>query len=358
MVAHRYAALVDFCEKTPSSSTRGKIMPIINIKKGLIASALLVLMGSTAHATTLWVNCGAKGGLNSIGAALKESSENSHGPITINVSGACNENVQIKNLNQLTLNAINSASVTDTTNGVIETIGIYESTGITINGLTVNGGSDAISVAQSAVALHGVTAQNAVYDGVGVYLGGSVFINGATLQSNGYAGLGVFGGDVNAAGVTSQQNGAQQGGGGIVVDHGGRAQYRATDPYYEGGTDSIPAIITNNFVGIIVQNRAEINCGSCQITHNTVGGVSLDVGATATFVRVFPVYAPPAAPLTIEYNGGPGVSVGDLSSAWFPFSARNGIIQGNGGSNQIACNAATSVTRRALLFTSSTNCTN
>ena len=46
-------------------------MSIIVIKNGLIASALLLLMGSAAQAGTLWVYCGGKGGLNSIGAALK-----------------------------------------------------------------------------------------------------------------------------------------------------------------------------------------------------------------------------------------------------------------------------------------------
>ncbi|HUO95535.1 MAG TPA: hypothetical protein VMT92_04815 [Steroidobacteraceae bacterium] len=325
------------------------------------ASALLLLIGSTAQAATLYVNCGGKGPLASITAALKvlRSSE-SNGPNTINVAGACRENVQIRNVQQLTLNAINGASITDTTNGVVETIGIYYSTGVTVSGFTVNGGgtsnglSDAISIGQAMAVLNGITAQFAASAGVGVYRGATVFINGATLQYNGYAGLGVFGGDANAAGVTSQQNWA-----GVVVDHAGRAQYRPTDPAYEGGSASVRAIITGNTnVGVLVQNHGEINCPSCEITNNSAGGVSLDLGAAATFSRMYLVSGPPVAPLTITSNGGAGVSVGDLSSATFPYSQQNGLISGNNAAQQIVCTGTGSVTRRAIQFDAGTKCPN
>ena len=46
-------------------------MSIINIKKCLVASALLLLMGSAAQAGTLLVNCAGKGGFNSVGAASR-----------------------------------------------------------------------------------------------------------------------------------------------------------------------------------------------------------------------------------------------------------------------------------------------
>lgn len=241
---------------------------------------------------------------------------------------------------------------------MIETIGIYFSSGITINGFTVNGGgtsngvSDAISIGQALAVLNGITAQFAASAGVGVYRGASVFINGATLQYNGYAGLGVFGGDVNAAGVTAQQNWT-----GIVVDHAGRAQYRPTDPAYEGGSASVRAIITGNTnVGILVQNHGEVSCPSCEITNNNAGGVSLDLGAAATFSRMYLVSGQPVAPLTIIDNGGPGVSVGDLSSATFPYTLANGVISGNNAPKQIACNGVAAVTRRAMQFDAGTNC--
>ena len=337
-------------------------MSSIDIKKCLVATALLLLMGSAAQANTLWVNCGAKGGLNSISTALKIilQSELAAGPNTINVSGACHENVQIKNMQQLTLKGINGASVSDTTNGVIETIGIYYSTGIIVSDLTVNGGgaatgiSDAISVGEAMVQFNGITAQNSASDGVGVYRGATVFINVATLQHNGYAGLGVFGGDANAAGVTSRQNWA-----GVVVDQAGRAQYRPTDPAYEGGSTSVRAIIIGNSnMGILVQNHGAINCPSCEITNNAAGGVSVDLGGEATFSRTYLTSGSPVAPWTVTDNGGAGVSVGDLSIATFPFSQQNGVISGNAGATQIVCTGLAAVTRRALQFDGSTNCPN
>jgi hypothetical protein len=335
---------------------QGETMSTFTLTKYVCALALLVFLGSTAQGATLWVHCGSTSGLNSIGAALRvlQNFEESHGPNTINVSGACNENVQIRDMDRVTLNAINGASITDASNGVFETIGIYRGNGITINGLIVNGGADAISIGMATVVLRGITAQRAVNDGVGVYPSGIVFIVGGTLQNNSYAGLGVFGGDANAAGVTTQHNAN-----GIIVDRGGRVQYRVSDPPYDGGNASVPAIISqNNDVGILAQHNGEITCLSCEITFNASSGVSLDLGATATFRRYFFTSGQPAAPLSITDNGGPGVSVGDLSSADLPFDP-NTVIQRNGGQYEIACNSATAVTRRALQFAAgATNCTN
>jgi hypothetical protein len=327
-------------------------MPASRFRTTACASAALLLLASTAQATTLWVNCSSKAGLTSINAALKvlQGSE-SRGAATINVSGACHENVQIRDTDRLTINGGN-ASVSDTTNGVIETIGIYRSTGITISGLTILGGSDGISVGTAMANLVGITARGAVYNGVGVYPGGNVVVNGAMLEDNGNAGLGVFGGDVNAIGVTSQGNWD-----GFVVDRG-RGQFRASDPAYDGGSASVPAIISgNNDVGVVALHNGEVTCSSCQVTGNHAGGISLDLGSSATFRRVWLTAGGAAAPFTITDNGGPGVAIGDLSSADFPFDS-NTTIRRNAGPSQIMCNAATSVTRRARGFDPGTNCGN
>jgi hypothetical protein len=77
--------------------TGGQIMATMN--KCLVASGLLLLMGTAAQAGTLRVNCAGKGELNSIGAALKllQNSEFRE-PATINVSGACRENLLIRDM--------------------------------------------------------------------------------------------------------------------------------------------------------------------------------------------------------------------------------------------------------------------
>ncbi|GEM_PF-4519189 len=328
----------------------------IRISALALALAAVALGGRTAGAATYYVNCATHDGLNTIGAAVRAAKASElREPATINVTGACRENVQITDIDRLTLNGLHGASVTDASNGAIETIGVYRGTGITIAGLTVNGGADAISVGGASVVLSAITAQGAVSDGVGVYPGGFVFINVATLQNNGYAGLLVFGGDANAAGVTTQGNAE-----GIVVDRGGRMQFRVTDPFYEGGSASVPAVVTRNSdFGILAQNNSEAKCLSCAITSNASGGVSLDMGSNAVFGRYYLASGVAEAPLTITGNGGPGIIIGDLSSAAMPFSAGAGLVQGNGGAFQIACNSATSATRRALLFASGvTNCVN
>jgi hypothetical protein len=323
--------------------------------------ALYLFMGSAAHATTLYVTCGARSGggaFTKIGAALKAlQSSDSRGPATINVSGACNENIQITNMDGLTLNAINGASISDTSNGVVETIGINRSTGITINGLTVNGGLDAIRVWFATATLNGITAQGSVNDGVSVYVGGNVNIVGGTLQNNQNGGLAAYSSDVLAAGVTAQHNGI-----GVMVDRAGRVLYRPSDPLYERTSTSAPAVITqNNDAGLFVRRNGQIQCASCQITNNGSDGVRVDVGATVNLSRYAFQSGQWADTLYIADNGAAGVSVGDLSSTTFPANPNNGIIQHNGGQFQIVCNnAVTSVTRFALQFVAAnaTNCTN
>jgi len=66
-----------------------------NALNSLCLLTLLVASASPVRAATLNVHCGGSGGLNSIGAALKALKySESNGPSTINVSGACHENVQ------------------------------------------------------------------------------------------------------------------------------------------------------------------------------------------------------------------------------------------------------------------------
>ncbi len=86
-------------------------MSASNPKKPACYAALLLLCGSgVVQAATLFVHCGASTGLATVGAALKalKYSESS-GPSTINVSGTCNENVLVQNLDRLTLNGASPA---------------------------------------------------------------------------------------------------------------------------------------------------------------------------------------------------------------------------------------------------------
>src|SRR5262245_21080929 len=102
----------------------------------LITMALLVA-ATTANAVTLRVNCGEHTGLTSIGAALKalQYSE-SRAPATINISGACKENLLIQSFDRLTLNGLPGASVTDASGGTSDVIDVADSQSVSINNLT------------------------------------------------------------------------------------------------------------------------------------------------------------------------------------------------------------------------------
>ena len=59
---------------------------------GILPGAASQTFTGGVGAGTLWVNCGGKSGLTTIGAALK-ALQYSAGPATITVAGACKENV-------------------------------------------------------------------------------------------------------------------------------------------------------------------------------------------------------------------------------------------------------------------------
>ena len=107
---------------------------------------LILAAASTVKAETLYVNCGGKTGFSSVGAALKtlQYSEG-HGPNTINVSGACRENIVIQSADRLTLNAVNGASISDTSGGKLDVISVNDSRDVAINGFKIYAGSDGAS---------------------------------------------------------------------------------------------------------------------------------------------------------------------------------------------------------------------
>ena len=152
---------------------------------------LLIASAAPVRAATLHVNCGGSGGLNSIGAALKALRySESNGPSTINVSGACHENVVIQSLDRLTLNAVNGASISDASGGKRDVISIFDSRDIAINGFTVNAGSgdgingiscnDFSTCRLSKNVLQGATGGG----GFAVYSQSQATLDGDTLQNN------------------------------------------------------------------------------------------------------------------------------------------------------------------------------
>jgi len=292
------------------------------------------MAASMGKASTLYVHCGGNTGLTSIGAALKalHYSED-HGPSTINVSGACHENVVVQNTQQLTLNGVNGASISDTSNGNADVIDVDNSL-VTINGLTITGGYDGIACYNtSSCQLLGNTIQGASDNAIFIYQISRATVNGGVLQNNG-GGLAVQG-DVAAKSLTVQNNA----GIGVSLSNGGRLSF------------SKSVSMNNQGYGIWVQG-ANLTCRACTVTGDQDVGVYLDMGSVAMFAGY-------AGPIQISSNGaGVGVFVGDVVTANFQGTVS---VTGNGGSLAIQCNSATSVTRNAITAAggaANTNCTN
>jgi Right handed beta helix region len=315
---------------------QGKIMSIANIKTRLIASALLLLIGSAAQAGILWVNCGGKGGLNSIGAALKvlQISE-SHEPATIKVSGACHENVVIQSIDRLTLTAIDGASVSDASAGTLDVISINDSRDVAINGFTINAGSDGVSGANGISCADFSTCRLStnVIQGAGSGAGFAVYqqaqatLDGDSFQNNGNGLIVNSGTKVRTGGqnrpFTSRANG-------IGISTGRQ------------GLVYVAAIVENNKGrGVLVQFNSTLELFGGSISHN--GGVGAEVreGSVARFTGA----------TAITNNGGPGVLIHDLSMVTF-----DATVTGNGGGTDVVCNPQYSATRNVAGTGGTTNC--
>jgi len=305
-------------------------MQAFNFKKQLCAIALLLLIGAgvSAHAATFSVSCGGASGLTSINAAIKLLQNNqSMQPATVNVSGACHENIVVQSIDRLTLNAVNGASITDASNNTLDVIDVIDSRDVTITGFTINGGSNG--------------------SGIACFAGSLCLLTNDTVQGAS-AGIGVFSlGQARVHGVKLLNNDL-----GLQVNHGGTVIGDATMQGNNRGIHMVLGAVLNiaanitgsHELGIFATTSATLDCQACVITNNAAGGVLLQDGSNARFTDGF----------TITGNGGPGVALNELASALFG----SGIVTGNGGGLDVACNSPTSGTSGANtnIGGGSTNC--
>jgi len=284
----------------------------------LYLTALLLIPVGTVSAATLQVNCAAKEGLHSIGAALKVL-QNVPGPGTINVSGACNEDVVIQGMDRVTLNAVNGASINDPSSGNNATLSIIDSRTITVNNFVINGyaagtsGNDVVDCQRASVCVfNGDTVQNAPGGaGIGVFSGSYVDIEGGSLQNNtGWTGLAVFNGArAIGVGVTSQGNWR-----GAVVAMGGHLQV-----YNSTFTSSID-------IGIMARQGGALVCSGCAVTGNGGEGIHLEENSVASLSSSF----------SVTGNGGAGISLWNGSNA--SFLGGGTVTNNNGGQGDVVCN--------------------
>jgi hypothetical protein len=305
---------------------------------GLCLPLVLLLSAHTVRATTLSVNCAAKEGLHSIGAALKVlQNGEGHEPSTVNVSGACRENVVIQSLDRLTLNAIDGASVSDASGGKQDVVAVYDSRDVTINGFAINAGSDGVSGANgiscndwSACRLALNVIQGASSGaGFAVYQASEATVDGDTFQNNGVGLIANSGTKVRAGGrtrpITSRNNGR-----GLQLTRLSLAFILAN-------------LNNNTDVGVRLAFNSTLDLIAGSISQNGSAGAYVSEGSIARFTST-----------TINANAGPGVLIQDLSMVTF-----NGTtVTGNGGGTDVVCNPQFSATRGALtdIGGGTTNC--
>jgi hypothetical protein len=288
---------------------------------------LLFMAAGAVNAATLHVNCGGKAGLTSIGGALKELQySESHGPNTINVSGACHENVVIQSVDRLTLNAVNHASVSDASGGKQDVIAVFDSRDVAINGFTINAGSDGVTTTNgiscndwSACRLALNVIQGAGSGGgFAVYQASEATVDGDTFQNNG-VGLIVHSGTRVRPGGQSRPIISRTNGQGIHVVR-------------EAFVFLLATVDNNSAQGVIVGFHSTLDLTG-SISHNGDVGADVRESSAARFLSS-----------TITNNGGPGVVVEDLSMATFGGST----VTGNGGGTDVVCAPQFSATRGAL----------
>src|SRR5437879_3859211 len=162
---------------------QGGCMAPSMLAKKLLTGLVLVVTAAATHALTLKVKCGATSGLSSVGAALKIlQNDESSGPDTINVSGACKENVAISGFDRLTLIAAPGASIADASGGTTDVLQMLDSSTVHVEGFTLNGSVSCLE--DSTCTFVGNIFQGSPGDGVSVSRSYADLLPGALVPGN------------------------------------------------------------------------------------------------------------------------------------------------------------------------------
>lgn len=283
--------------------------------------------GDSGSGTNLNVDCSQNQTVSAAINALR--SPRLSGQHTINVSGACHENIVIQGMDRLTLNAAPGASITDASGGNAYVIQVLDSRNVSIDNFTINGGSNGITCSDGSLCrLNGNTVLNAGSVGVAVEAISQAFVIGGTVQGSGAAGMDVSdGSSAEVSGVTivnNPGNGMQILGQSFVI------------------TDST---IANNGGGIFVSHNGTLRCTRCQITGNAEIGVIVRRDSSARFSGQY----------VVTGNSGGGILLTESSSAYF---ANAGTVTGNPSGMDVVCGTSFTTARQATfnIGGGTTNC--
>jgi hypothetical protein len=159
-------------------------LKILRLAGTFVLAMSIPLKFAAVEAATIPVNCGAGG--SGVGTAVQSANPGD----TVQVTGTCNESVLVRNEKQrVTIDGGGTATI----NGGSSTAIIVRGKGILIQGFTISGGSNGISVERgSNAAINNNTIQNATSRGIVVNQFAFAIITNNTIQNNGSDGIGVF----------------------------------------------------------------------------------------------------------------------------------------------------------------------
>jgi Right handed beta helix region len=251
-----------------------------------------------AQAANQEVNCDKRETIHKTLRLLAKT--NPQGPNTVSVSGSCNENILIQNMDRLTLIAKEGASITDRSGGSLAVVDIEDSHSVTVQGFTINGGAQGILCSTASVCyLTGNTIQGPGHFGVNVLRGSRAFLESNVIQN---WGRGAF---IDRSAEVFSSNDVFQGNGGSAIVVLNRS-------YFE----SLNSSLDNNGVGIEAGGSG-VFLGGGTISGNSSDGIRVLAASEAIF----------SGP-TITANGGVGVQVLDGSFAAFLAASITGNLSG------------------------------
>ncbi len=278
----------------------------------------LLAMPLTGHAITLQVDCDTRAEKPAtIGAALHHLKElpGNVGPNTIEVSGACKENIAVASMTNLTITARNGASITDASGGTLPVINLTKTTNFSLVGFAIRGGggplNSAIACLQDSTCYF---SNNDIQHPTGTAiigaLGASVWLNHDILE-NSVTGLSLL--DASRAVAFSA----------VIRNNSSIGVGLNADSFLT--TNFSTSIENNAGGGVFIFNHSSAQITATSITGN--GGVGV-FAAQGSEVLFFP-------PLNTISGNIWGVAVQDLS--WANFSASSAAVSGSTNQPDIQC---------------------
>lgn len=276
---------------------------------------LTSLAFAEANATTLTVDCShppTATRLASIGGALKVLAGplGLLGPNTINVSGACNENIAIDGMINLTLTAQPGASITDASGGAQAAINVTRSTNFALNNFAVRGGGGIFST------------------GIACTTNSTCYLSSNDIQNP--SGTGIVG--AIGAAVSLDHDVVERSVAGLILVDASRGELLTatirnnTGPGVVASTHSFlvtnfsTTIANNGGIGVFLADHSSAQITATSVSANAGVGVFAQSGSEVLFY-------PPLSTISGNANG---VAVQDLSWANF----LNAAVTVSGSTNQ------------------------